>query len=69
MARGASNQGIAETLDLNKRAVEKGINAIFAKLGLPPTPDVSRRVRAVLVYLTSGVEQPEGATVRHRAGA
>lgn len=67
MARGASNQGIAETLDLTKRAVEKGINAIFAKLGLAPTPDVSRRVRAVLLYLTSGVEQPEIAPARDSA--
>ena len=69
MARGASNHGIAETLGLPKRAVEKGINAIFAKLGLAPTPDVSRRVRAVLLYLTSGVEQPERAPARYRAGA
>ena len=67
MARGASNQGIAETLDLTKRAVEKGINAIFAKLGLAPTPDVSRRVRAVLVYLTSGVEETEIASTRNGA--
>jgi DNA-binding NarL/FixJ family response regulator len=58
MARGASNQGIAETLELTKRAVEKGINAIFAKLGLAPTPDVSRRVRAVLLYLTSSGVEP-----------
>ena len=69
MARGASNHGIAETLGLTKRAVEKGINAIFAKLGLAPTPDVSRRVRAVLLYLTSAVEEPERATARHRARA
>jgi DNA-binding NarL/FixJ family response regulator len=58
MARGASNQGIAETLHLTKRAVEKGINAIFAKLELPPTPDVSRRVLAVLLFLVDG---PAGA--------
>ena len=69
MARGASNHGIAETLGLPKRAVEKGINTIFAKLGLAPTPDVSRRVRAVLLYLMSVVEEPERASARHRAGA
>lgn len=51
MARGASNAAIADTLGLTKRAVEKHINAVFAKLDLPPAPDVSRRVRAVLLYL------------------
>ena len=35
MARGASNAAIAETLGLTKRAVEKHINAVFAKLDLP----------------------------------
>ena len=35
MARGASNAAIAETLGLTKRAVEKHINSVFAKLDLP----------------------------------
>jgi DNA-binding NarL/FixJ family response regulator len=51
MARGASNAAIAKTLGLTKRAVEKHINAVFAKLDLPLSQDVSRRVRAVLVFL------------------
>ena len=51
MARGASNAAIAEELGLTKRAVEKHINSVFAKLELPVTPDVSRRVRAVLLFL------------------
>jgi DNA-binding NarL/FixJ family response regulator len=51
MARGASNAAIAETLGLTKRAVEKHINAVFAKLDLPLSGDVSRRVRAVLLFL------------------
>ena len=51
MARGASNAAIAETLGLTKRAVEKHINAVFAKLDLPLSADVSRRVRAVLLFL------------------
>jgi DNA-binding NarL/FixJ family response regulator len=51
MARGASNAAIAETLGLTKRAVEKHINTVFAKLDLPLSGDVSRRVRAVLLYL------------------
>jgi DNA-binding NarL/FixJ family response regulator len=51
MARGASNAAIAQTLGLTKRAVEKHINAVFAKLDLPLAADVSRRVRAVLLFL------------------
>ena len=51
MARGASNAAIAETLGLSKRAVEKHINSVFAKLDLPLSGDVSRRVRAVLLFL------------------
>ena len=51
MARGASNAAIAEALGLTKRAVEKHINSVFAKLDLPPSDDVSRRVRAVLLFL------------------
>lgn len=51
MARGASNAAIAKALGLTKRAVEKHINAVFAKLDLPLSDDVSRRVRAVLLFL------------------
>jgi len=51
VARGFSNQGIADDLVLTKRAVEKHINAIFLKLGLTEATDVSRRVKATLIYL------------------
>jgi DNA-binding NarL/FixJ family response regulator len=51
VARGHSNQAIADELVLTKRAVEKHINAIFLKLGLSDAPDVSRRVKAALIYL------------------
>jgi DNA-binding NarL/FixJ family response regulator len=51
MARGASNAAIAERLKLTKRAVEKHINSVFAKLEMPPDLDVSRRVQAVLLFL------------------
>ena len=37
---------------LTKRAVEKHINAIFVKLGLAQNEDVSRRVKAALIYLS-----------------
>jgi DNA-binding NarL/FixJ family response regulator len=51
VARGHSNQAIADALVLTKRAVEKHINAIFLKLGLQDALDVSRRVKAALIYL------------------
>ncbi len=52
IAAGKSNGAIAESLFLTKRAVEKHVNSIFAKLGLPESEDVSRRVRAALIYLS-----------------
>jgi DNA-binding NarL/FixJ family response regulator len=58
VARGHSNQAIADELVLTKRAVEKHINAIFLKLGLSQTEDVSRRVKAALIYLA---ETTDGA--------
>jgi DNA-binding NarL/FixJ family response regulator len=51
VARGHSNQAIADELVLTKRAVEKHINAIFLKLNLTDAHDVSRRVKATLIYL------------------
>jgi DNA-binding NarL/FixJ family response regulator len=51
VARGHSNQAIADELVLTKRAVEKHINAIFLKLGLTEALDVSRRVKAALIFL------------------
>ena len=52
VARGHSNQAIADELVLTKRAVEKHINAIFLKLGLTDAADVARRVKAALIYLS-----------------
>ena len=51
VARGHGNQAIADELVLTKRAVEKHINAIFLKLNLTEAQDVSRRVKAALIYL------------------
>jgi DNA-binding NarL/FixJ family response regulator len=53
MAQGKSNSAIAATLFVTDRAVEKHTNSIFAKLGLSEERDVNRRVKAVLVYLSS----------------
>lgn len=51
VAEGRSNADIAEALVLTKRAVEKHVNAIFAKLDLGDPDHVSRRVKAALLYL------------------
>jgi DNA-binding NarL/FixJ family response regulator len=51
VAQGKSNAAIATELFLTKRAIEKNINSIFAKLNLDNDTDVSRRVAATLLYL------------------
>ena len=58
IASGKSNGAIAESLFLTKRAVEKHVNSIFSKLGLPESEDVSRRVMAALIYLSDGEAEP-----------
>ena len=57
MASGKSNNAIADSLVLTKRAVEKHINSIFMKLGLAAAEDVSKRVKATLLYLAQADEQ------------
>jgi DNA-binding NarL/FixJ family response regulator len=56
IAQGKSNSAIAESLFLTKRAVEKHINSIFLKLDLRDADDVSRRVKATLMYLADARE-------------
>jgi DNA-binding NarL/FixJ family response regulator len=51
IAEGRSNAAIAEALVVTKRAVERHINSIFLKLELRDAEDVSRRVKATLLYL------------------
>ncbi len=58
IATGKSNGAIAESLVLTKRAVEKHVNSIFSKLGLPEDHDVSRRVKATLIYLADADPRP-----------
>jgi DNA-binding NarL/FixJ family response regulator len=52
IAEGRSNNAIADTLMVTKRAVERHINGIFLKLDLGEASDVNRRVKAALLYLT-----------------
>jgi DNA-binding NarL/FixJ family response regulator len=60
VAEGKSNAAIAESLVLTKRAVEKHVNSIFAKLELGDPQHVSRRVTAALLYLH---ERPQSRIV------
>ena len=55
IAEGWSNEAIASRLVITKRAVERHINAIFWKLELGDSEDVSRRVKAALLYLAGQV--------------
>ena len=52
IAQGKNNAAVAASLVLSERAVEKHINSLFSKLGLTNEPDVHRRVKAVLLYLS-----------------
>jgi DNA-binding NarL/FixJ family response regulator len=58
IAQGKSNAAVAEALFVTERAVEKHINALFAKLGLIAEPDTNRRVMAVLMYLSTRDARP-----------
>jgi DNA-binding NarL/FixJ family response regulator len=65
VADGMSNASIASRLFLTKRAVEKHINAIYAKLELPDESVVCRRVRAAQLFMaehTWGTTAPPLAT-------
>jgi serine/threonine-protein kinase PknK len=51
MAEGRSNAGIARRLWISEGTVEKHVQRILTKLGLPETDDNHRRVLAVLAFL------------------
>ena len=51
MAEGYTNRGIAETIFVSDRAVERHVTSIFGKLGLDAGDGGHRRVLAVLAYL------------------
>ncbi|MER7134432.1 response regulator transcription factor [Streptosporangium saharense] len=53
LAQGFVNAAIASRLHVSLSTVEKHINAIMDKLGLPRDPGYSRRVLAILRYLDS----------------
>jgi len=51
MAEGRSNLAIATELSISERTVEAGCAQVFRKLNLEPSPDLNRRVLAVLTLL------------------
>ena len=51
LAEGRSNAGIARQLNVSERTVESMCAQVFQKLDLAPSPDVNRRVLAVLTLL------------------
>lgn len=51
MAEGRSNAGVAQQLHLSERTVEAVTAQVFRKLDLEPSPEVNRRVLAVLAAL------------------
>jgi DNA-binding NarL/FixJ family response regulator len=52
MAQGKSNAAIARSVVITEHSVEKVTHSIFLKLGLTWQPDINRRVKAVLLYLS-----------------
>jgi DNA-binding NarL/FixJ family response regulator len=54
MAQGLTNVAIAKSLTVSDGAVEKHVGNIFSKLGLEPSAEEHRRVRAVLTFLEKG---------------
>jgi DNA-binding NarL/FixJ family response regulator len=51
MAEGRSNKAIGSQLFISEKTVEACTSRIFTKLGLEPSPEDHRRVRAVITYL------------------
>jgi DNA-binding NarL/FixJ family response regulator len=52
---GWSNPAISERLAITTRAAERHISSIFSKLGLGDTEQISRRVKAAVMYLADQV--------------
>jgi DNA-binding NarL/FixJ family response regulator len=53
VATGKNNAAVASALLISEHAVQKHINSIFSKLGLVDDGETHRRVRAVLLYLST----------------
>jgi DNA-binding NarL/FixJ family response regulator len=60
VATGKNNAAVASTLIISEHAVQKHINSIFSKLGLVDDGETHRRVRAVLLYLSTANPSTDG---------
>ena len=60
IAEGRSNHAVASALGVTTRSVEHSVNTIFTKLGLRPSDDLNRRVKATLMYLAGSVDGDAG---------
>jgi DNA-binding NarL/FixJ family response regulator len=58
IATGKSNAAIADELFLTKSSVEKHVNSIFLKLRLGNADNVSKRVKATLLFLAEEQQAP-----------
>lgn len=58
IAQGKSNPVIADELFLTTRSVEKHVNSIFFKLDLAHADNVSKRVKAALIFLAETHSSP-----------
>ena len=56
--RGRATRRSPSPLELSKRAVEKHTHAIFTKLGLANSAEVSKRVKAALLFLAEAGSEP-----------
>jgi DNA-binding NarL/FixJ family response regulator len=66
MAHGMSNRGIADELHISVKSIEKGVTAIFLKLGPFNQGFSDRRVSSALVYLRGQVDPfGSGKTPEH----
>jgi hypothetical protein len=68
MAQGLSNRAIADKLHISVKSIEKGVTAIFLKLGPFDQAVSDRRVSAALVYLRHRTD-PFGLADRPDDGA
>lgn len=59
MAQGLSNRAIAEEMCVTAATVEGYLSGVFDVLGVPETPDVNKRVCAVLAWLRKTGALPE----------
>ena len=59
MVRGMSNKAIAAEMNVREPTVEDFLSEVFTLLAIPQTPNVNKRVCAVLAWLRETGALPE----------